>query len=102
MSTRAPLLKQEDVELEEEDEDEPELEVEESLYVSSTLAFIEETARARRREEGIRESALKRALTALQNITTTKLFISPSSQSSLPIYSLPLSLSHSLHERPRP
>ena len=46
MSTRAPLLKQEDVELEEEDEDEPELEVEESLYVSSTLAFIEETARA--------------------------------------------------------
>jgi len=47
MSTRAPLLKQEDVELEEEDEDEPELEVEESLYVSSTLAFIEETARAR-------------------------------------------------------
>lgn len=41
MSTRAPLLKQEDVELEEEDEDEPELEVEESLYVSSALAFID-------------------------------------------------------------
>ena len=41
MSARAPLLKQEDVESEDDEDEVAELEVEESLYVSSTLAFIE-------------------------------------------------------------